>query len=369
MVASRLVGALAPEVGAGLVEVDLLTETDDHLYQPGLLYLALGRATAEELHRRESQLIAPEVHLTIGRAASVDTDRCEVRTADGRVLPYDYLVLATGSGPAWSEIPGLAEGGYEFYTERGALRLQERLNSFTGGRIVLTVGVPHKCPVAPLEFVFLLDEVLRARGIREKAELVYTYPLGRAHSIETVAPWAEEALHERHIELETFVNMETVDPEARVVHTMESEEIPYDLLVSVPPHQGAAFLAAPESTEGLTTPGNWIRTDRHTLQVTGTENVYAVGDATDLPISKAGSTAHYEAEAVTEMLVARLRGGSSSRLYDGKVYCFIESGREEATYIAFDYEHPPRPVPPSRLLHLFKLAFNRSYWLMPQGIV
>lgn len=370
IVASRVAIDARELVHQGKAKVTLVTESDDHLYQPGLLYLAFGRITAQELHRRESVLLPREVELRVGTVAGIDTDRRVVRLADESEIPYDDLVVATGSRPVPESIPGLAQGGEQFYTEAGALHLADTLAHFEGGRIVLAVGVPHKCPVAPLEFAFLLDDYLRERGVRNKTEIVYTYPLGRLHSLEPVADWAAELLPARDIRTETFFNLDSVEPDRKIVHSMEGTDMEYDLLVTVPPHRGAEFLATPVgSSAPLGGPGNWIPTDGRTLEVKGRSHVYALGDATDLPVSKAGSTAHYEAEVVAANLVAQMRGARAGHRYDGKVYCFIEAGRGEATYITFDYQHPPAPQPATRLVHMFKLAFNRSYWLMPQGIL
>jgi sulfide:quinone oxidoreductase len=368
IVASRVAVDLRGEIRAGRLNVTLVTEKDDHLYQPGLLYVAFGEVDPQELHRPQSRLMPPEVRLVVSPVRGVDPQARVVYTQSGERIPYDVLVLATGSVPSMEEVPGLAEGGHEFYTEAGALRLRQALSTWEGGRLVLTVGVPHKCPVAPLEFTFLVEAYLRARGLRERTEIVYTYPLGRVHTLESVAPWAQTLLEERGVRVETFFNLESVDPQRRIARSMEGLELDYDLLVAVPPHRGASFLTGGDVPQGLAGPGGWIPTDRYTLEVKGFPGVYALGDATDLPVSKAGSTAHYQAEVLAQNLVSMVRGEVAGHRYDGKVYCFIEAGNQEATYITFDYQHPPRPVPPSRLLHAFKLAFNRAYWLMPQGI-
>lgn len=365
IVASRLATDLREEVADGRLRVQLLSVHDDHIYGPALLYVGLGMDSPQHLHRRESDLLPPGVEPHFSGVEVIDRERREVRTLDGGRFPYDYLVLATGAFPDMTMIPGLAEGGHHFYTEEGAVRLADALDRFEGGRILLTVGVPHKCPVAPLEFIYLLHDRLVRRGLRSKTELLYTYPLGRVHSLEPCAPWAEEEMRSRDIHIETFVNMDSVDPERKVVATMEGEEIPYDLLVAIPPHHGAEFLGE----SGLAGPGNWVPTDPYTLHRKGSDDIFAIGDTTDLPLSKAGSTAHYEGEVVAANLADSLRGFPDRRRYTGKVFCFIETGGGEASYVSFDYEHPPKPVPASRLLHLFKLAFNAAYWLTPQGIL
>jgi len=224
--------------------------------------------------------------------------------------------------------------------------------------------------VAPLEFAFLLDDYLRERGLRDKSEIVYTYPLGRLHSLEPVADWAAALLPERGIVTETFFNLDSVDAERHVVHSMEGTDLAYDLHVTIPPHKGAQFLVAPaEGTTPLAGAGGWIPTDPRTLRVKGHDRLYALGDTTDLPISKAGSTAHYEAEVVAANLVADIRGNLAGHRYDGKVYCFIEAGRDRATYAMFNYTTPPDPKAPTRAVHWFKTAYNKLYWTSARGLL
>ncbi len=219
------------------------------------------------------------------------------------------------------------------------------LDSFAGGRIVIGIaGMPYKCPPAPLEVAFLIEAELRERGLRERSELHFCSPIGRAFTIESVSEMATPILEAKGIELHTFFNVETIDPARKVVQSLEGEELPYDLLVLVPPHKGAQFLI----DSGLApAPGGWLPTDRATLQVGGRPNVYALGDATDLPLSKAGSTAHFEAPVVTERIAAAVqrRAVEPRRgTYLGKVMCFFEIGDGKGTLLQFDYEHPPSPA-------------------------
>ncbi len=224
--------------------------------------------------------------------------------------------------------------------------------------------------VLALEVSFLIEAELRQRGLREQSELHFCSPIGRAFTIESVSDMATPILERKGIELHTFFNVEAIDPERKVVQSLEGEELPYELLILVPPHRGAQFLI----DSGLApAPGGWLPTDRHTLQVGGRPNVYALGDATDLPLSKAGSTAHFEAPVVTERIVAAVEGREAAGKhadYEGKVMCFFEIGDGKGTLLQFDYDHPPKPPKPNQLFHLGKIVFNKTYWhTVPKGRV
>jgi sulfide:quinone oxidoreductase len=364
MVANQVARQMKSEILSGEVEVTVINETETHVYQPYFLYMAFDQAVPADAKRSERSVLHHLINLRIGQAQRVDREGNAIVMSDGTTIPYDYLVIATGSRPAPETVPGLVEGGHIFYTEEGALKLRDALHDFKGGRIVVTVGVPHKCPVAPLEFTLMVRDWLNTHGM-EDSEVMYTYPIGRLHSLEPVANWAIQVFKERNIASTTFFNVETVDPDQKTVTSLEGETISYDLLVSIPPHTGQDVIAR----SAIGDAGHWIPTHRHSLQMEGQDNIYVLGDATNLPISKAGSTAHFEADVVANNLVNRLRGGLGSVRYDGKVFCFIEAGNDQATYIKFDYQHPPKPQEPSNLIHLYKLAFNKMYWLSAAGIL
>lgn len=365
IVSNQLARQLKSEIVHGEVEITVVNESDVHVYQPLFLYMAFDQAVPADAQRPEQSVLNRHVKLVVGSADRVDRDKNAVIMSDGREIGYDYLVIATGSRPAPESIPGLVEGGHIFYTEESALKLRDALLAFEGGRLVVTVAVPHKCPVAPLEFTLMAQDWLNARGLGDKTQVVYTYPIGRLHSLEPVANWANEVFPHRHIETHTFFNAESVDPNKKTITSMEGETLSYDLLVAIPPHTGQEVIGR----SGLGDAGNWIPTNRHSLLMEGSDNIYVLGDATNLPISKAGSTAHFEADVVAANLVNRVRGGKGSVRYDGKVFCFIETGHDQATYIKFDYEHPPKPQAPSEMIHLYKLAFNKMYWLSAAGVL
>ena len=338
-----------------------------HVYQPGFLYVALGQANGRWLAQDERHLLRDDVQMVIDRAVKVDPVQRTVVLARGETLAYDYLVVATGSRLARDEIPGLIEGAHDFYSLEGAIRLREALHSFTGGRIVMGVaGIPYKCPPAPVEFVFMLEEYLRKRGIRDKSTITLASPLNRAFTIEATSKVVQPILEQRGIELATFFNVEAVLPQKKLVTSIEGEELPYDLLVLVPPHRGAQVI----QDSGLGDERGWVPVSRATLQHEKFDNVFAIGDATNLPISKSGSTAHFEAPVVASQIAARMNGTTAKENYGGRVMCFLETGHSQATTIRFDYDHPPVSPKPSLLWHYAKWVFNRVYWVtVPQGRV
>lgn len=357
---------LAAEIRRGEVTVTLLGDRDEYTYQPGFLYVAFDLMRPAELTRKVKELLVPGVRFIHDRATQIDPAAQSVQTQGGKRIHYDYLVLSTGSGLDLEQIPGLKEGAQWFYDLEGALRLRETLQNFKGGKVVITMGLPHKCPVAPLEFVFMLDEWARERGTRQQMEITYAFPLNRAHNIHSVAEWAAGEFEKRGITLETFFNLESVDPVAHEVTSLEGTTLPYDLLVAIPPHKGDDL----GKTSGLVQEaGNWLPTHRNTLQLGQHENIFVIGDATNLPTSKAGSVAHFESEVLSANLVSLLTGGRATHVYDGKTFCFIEAGMSEATYLSFDYGHPPEMIPPSQAIHWFKQTYNRIHWMNLKAIV
>jgi sulfide:quinone oxidoreductase len=345
--------------------VTVVDPTGMHLYQPGFLYLALGHANGRWLARDERTLLRKDVELAVEAAERIDPEGQEVELARGGSLPFDYLVIATGARLVPEQVPGLVEGAYHFYSLEGALRLREALRTFKGGRIMVGIaGIPYKCPPAPIEFVLMLEEYLRKRGIRDRSEVTLLSPLNRAFTIESASKIVQPIMEQRGIGLSTFFNVESVDPAARTVESLEGEKAEYDLLVLVPPHRGQALVDA----SGLGDPGGWIPTDRTTLQHQAHERIFALGDATNLPISKSGSTAHFEAAVVASRISSLFRGTAPMATYGGRVMCFLETGNGRTTALRFDYAHPPVPPRPSRFWHAAKWAFNRLYWVtVPQG--
>jgi len=371
LTANLLARRLKKQVDRRDAEITVVDATGAHIYQPGFMYIAMGGERAEKLQKSERALLDDRVRLVVGTVDRVDEVARTVTLADGTALPYDQLVLATGARILPEAIEHFEAEAHHFYTAAAALRLRKALDAFTGGKVVIGIAsMPYKCPPAPLEVAFLIESELRERGLREKSEVHFASPIGRAFTIESVSEMATPILDEKNIELHTFFNVETIDPERKVVQSLEGEELPYDLLILVPPHKGQQFLM----DSGLApAPGGWLPTDRFTLRVGDRPNVYALGDATDLPLSKAGSTAHFEAPVVVENVVATVEGRAPSgkhATYEGKVMCFFEVGDGKGTLLQFDYDHPPKPPKPNQFWHLGKIVFNKTYFhTVPKGRV
>ncbi|AIG97375.1 putative NAD(FAD)-dependent dehydrogenase [Archaeoglobus fulgidus DSM 8774] len=364
--ANYLAMKLREEIREKNVSITLISDREKQLYEPGLLYLIFNRMEESEILKDVKYLLDPLIELKIARATKIDAEKSRVELENGEVVNYDYLVIATGSRVAPEEMPGLVDGGHWFYNLDGAKRLREELARFKKGKVVVSVmGIPHKCPVAPIEVTFMLHEFFKIHGVRKDVELLYTYPINRVFTMEEVSDLVQKMFDERGINYKTFFNPISIDPEKKVIETLEGEEEPYDLLIAIPPHKGSQVII----DSGLGDRDGWVPTDRYTLKAEGLENVYVVGDATNLPVSKAGSVAHFEAEVVAENIAAEIKGLPPTARYFGKAMCFIETGFSEATYIWFDYETPPKFVKPNKFIHWMKLAYNRMYWLTARGML
>jgi sulfide:quinone oxidoreductase len=364
IVANSLARRLAREIRARKVSLTLLSASDRHMYQPGLLYVAFGQMMPDELYRDEASLLESGIDFHVDPVEQFQLDQNLVTTKSGRTIEYDTLVIATGSRIVPEEVPGLVEGAETFYTEESAVKMFKALHKFEGGKVGIVVGVPHKCPIAPVEVTFCLHDYFKARGIRDKVEMKYHYPINRIHSIENVAIWAKPEFDRIGVEYETLFNLEEVDVENKIMKSMEGSEYQYDLLISIPAHRGMEVIEKNELGQG-----GWISTDRHQLTMEGHDNVYVLGDTTNLPVSKTGSAAHFEADVVAENISSIVKIGTPVNEYDGKVYCFIEAGHDRATYAMFNYQNPPDLKPPNKSMHWFKMSYNQMYWTSVRGLL
>jgi sulfide:quinone oxidoreductase len=359
------------------LEIHVVDRDDRHVYQPGLLFVPFGLARVDEIVRPRRRQLHGGIAFHENEVAEVWIERDEVLLDDGTVLPYDVLVVATGARLQPEETDGLAGPGWNervftFYAPDGAELLHRALSSLRSGTVVVNlVDMPIKCPVAPLEFAFLADWFFRDAGRRSDIELVYATPLDGAFTKPVASQRLTGLLAEKHIELVTEFNVGEVDGAAGRVSAYDGRELDFDLLVTVPLHGGAAYV---DRSPGLGDALGFVPTDRHTLQTLAKENVFALGDATDLPISKAGSVTHYEAGILADNVACRLGGRELEGGYDGHANCFIETGFHKALMIDFNYETEPLPgrfptalgpmplLRESRLNHLGKLLFQPIYW-------
>lgn len=364
IVSNGLCRHLGHELRTGAVKITMLGTTDRHLYQPALLFVPFGLAGEEDLFRNHRKVLNRLITFYVDPAKFIDAENKKVTTESGKIIHYDYLILATGARIMPQNIPGMAEGAHWFYDVDGARKMRTALQNFKGGKIVVNVNAPHKCPVAPLEITFMMYDYFAKRGLLDKTEITYTYPIGRLHALEPVAHWCTPEMEKKGIKSETFFNAEMVDPVQKTITSMEGVTLPYDLLIAIPPHSGMDVVDHSKLGKG-----GWATTDPKTLLHTEHKDIFVIGDTTNIPISKAGSTAHFQTETVIANITSLIQEGCWSREYDGKVFCFVETGMDQGTYVWFNYTTPPNPSPPSQMIHWLKLAYNRLYWLSAKGLL
>ncbi len=358
------------------VGITVVDQNDDHIYQPGLLFVPFGLAHGEDLVRPRNRQFRKGVTFVESAVDHVEIEARKVTLADGTVLAYDVLVIASGSRLVPDETEGLTGPGwmervFTFYDLPGATALEQALQDFEGGRVVVNVvDMPIKCPVAPLEFCFLADWYFHERGIRDEVELTLVTPLDGAFTKPRSSQLLGGMLAERNIQLVTEFNTGEVDGAAGTLISFDERRVPFDLAVVVPVHSGAAFVGR---SEGLGDALDFVETDPHTLQSTVAPEIFAIGDAANLPASKAGSVSHFEGEVLVENIIRFLAGKELDASFDGHANCFIETGFDKALLIDFNYEQEPVEghfptavglplMKESRLNHLGKLMFQWFYW-------
>ena len=360
-------------------DITVIDQDDRHIYQPGLLFIPFSIYRTRDVIKPRSRYIPRGVQLIVSRVEAVEPDENKVRLEGGPELEYDFLVIATGSRIVPEETEGLTEEGwqetaFDFYTLEGAAKLEVALENWEGGRLLLNVvEMPIKCPIAPIEFVCLADWYLTEKGVRDKTEIVYATPLDGAFTKPRASAVLGDILERKNIKVETLFSAGSVDGANGILKSWDEREIPYDLLVSIPTHMGSETIERSEMGDEL----SFIPTNKNTLQAKGLENVFVIGDATDLPSSKAGSVAHFQGEVLEENLLRAISGRPLIDEFDGHANCFIETGFGKAVLIDFNYDVEPLPgkypvpgVGPLSLLgesemnHWGKMAFRWIYWNM-----
>ena len=370
MVANKLTKKLGSDW-----KITLVDKSTEHHYQPGYLFVPFGTYEPEELVKPTEHFLPKEVELINADIDRIAADQNEVILSDGKTIGYDQLIIATGTTPRPDQTEGTLgpqwrKTVHEFYTLEGAKALERALTGFTGGRLVVHLTeLPIKCPVAPLEFAFLVDHELRERGLRDKTELTYVTPLPGAFTKPVASDLLGTMFVDREIKLEPDFVIERIDE--GYIASYDEREVPFDLLVTVPINMGADFVGR----SGLGDELNHVPVDSETFLSPKFDNIFALGDAANLPTSKAGSVAHFAVEIFIDNFMQHIAGEPMTGKFDGHANCFIETGGGKALLIDFDYETQPLPghfplehmgpmslLKETRLNHIGKMAFKSVYW-------
>ena len=374
MVANKMANALDPQEW----RIIIVDRDETHYYQPGFLFIPFGMYSPADVVKPKRNFLPPTVEVVFGDIELIEPDKNRVKLSGGKSISYDYMVVSTGSHIHPEETEGMQDGGgwhqnvFDFYTLQGATALSKFLKFWKGGRMVLNVAeMPIKCPVAPLEFLFLADWFFKERGIRDKVDITFATPLPGAFTKPRASAVLGNMLEDRGIALEPEYAIMEVDNGKQVVRSYDEREIEYDLLVTIPVNKGADVIGASGMGDEL----NFIPTNKNTLQTDKWENIWIIGDAGNVPASKAGSVAHFMLDVVVENILRHMEGLEPLPKFDGHANCFIESGNEKGVLIDFNYDVEPLPgmfpLPgfgPFSLLkespanHWGKMMFKWIYW-------
>ncbi len=374
---TMMANSLARQLDPAQWQITLVDKDERHFYQPGFLFIPFGVYQPKDVVRSKLKVIDRRVKVIFSEIDQIVPEGNRVQLTNGQALPYTTLVIATGCEIRPDQIQGMTNAGwqeniFDFYTLEGASALHRFLENWQGGRLVLTVAeMPIKCPVAPLEFIFLADWYFTQRGIRDKVELTYATPLPGAFTKPQASAALGTLLKEKGIQSQTDFSISEVDGKKQAIRSWDGRELPYDLLVTIPTNMGAKAI----EKSGMGDELNYVPTNKHTLQSKAQENVWVLGDATNLPASKAGSVAHFEHEVLVENILRQTRGLPPLPKFDGHANCFIETGFDRGVMIDFNYDVEPLrgsyPLPgigpfsllkESRMNHLGKLSFRWVYW-------
>ena len=360
-------------------KITAVDQSDLHYYQPGFLFIPFGIYQKEDVIRPRRDYLPRSVETIIAQIDVIDPSNNQVRLQTGRVLKYDYLIVTTGSRIVPEETPGLTEHEwrktiFDFYTIDGAAALARKLRTWQGGRLVLNLTeMPIKCPVAPLEFLFLADWYFHEHGLRDKVDLTLVTPLPGAFTKPRASALLGGLLDEKNIKVVPEYNIMEVDPDGKKITSYDGIEVEYDLLVSIPLNMGDPVIAR----SGMGNESNFVPTEKHTLKAKNYDNVFVLGDATDLPSSKAGSVAHFQGEVFIDNFLRYVDGLELRPTFDGHANCYIESGFGKGFLIDFNYDVEPLPgmfplpgvgpfslLQESRINHWGKILFRWMYWNM-----
>jgi sulfide:quinone oxidoreductase len=374
---TMLANKLKKETHAEDISITVIDHNEIHYYQPGFLFIPFGIYSKDMVVKPRRDYIPAGVEFILAKAEKIEPGNNRVILENNVKINYDILVISTGSRIVPEELEGLTGPGwkkniFDFYTPEGAVGLANFLKYWKGGKLVVNIAeMPIKCPVAPLEFVFLADWWFTTQGKRDKVEIVLATPLPGAFTRPVASKYLGEIVERKNIKIVPDFGIASVDSEKNIIRSYEGQEIDYDLLIETPTNMGAAVI----ENSGMGDELNFIPTNKHTLLSKKFDNIFVIGDATDLPSSKAGSVAHFQVDILVKNIIRRFDERELLAEFDGHANCFIESGFGKGILIDFNYETEPLPgkfpvpgVGPFSLLqetkmnHWGKMTFRWVYW-------
>lgn len=374
---TMMLNKLTPVLDKNEWHITIVDHHETHYYQPGFLFIPFEIYSCKDVIKPKRDFFPAGTNVVVSEIDKIEPKENRVLLKNNSVLPYDYLIIATGATVRPEQTEGMKDSLwhkniFDFYTIEGACALRDFFKHWEGGKLVLNITeMPIKCPVAPLEFVFLADWYFTERGIRDKVDLHFVTPLPGAFTKPRASSILGDFLDKKNIRLTSEFNIARVDNEQKKIVSWDEQEIPFDVLVTIPTNMGDEAIARSGMGDEL----NFVPTNKHTLMAEGHSNIFVIGDATNLPSSKAGSVAHFQADILYENFLNVVEGRTPAEKFDGHANCFIESGFGKGILIDFNYDTEPLPgkfplpgVGPFSLLeetkmnHYGKIMFRWMYW-------
>ncbi len=358
--ANKLAQDLSVELKKEEISISVIDPAVYHEFQPGYIGIAFKGEKPEAMRRHVSSLILRGINLIPEKCARIIPEENKIVTGSGRNMSYDYLVVGTGCEPDYSQIDGLSRDNLDYHTsaEKSA-NLYRAVSSMKTGKIVVGIaGLPYKCPPSPNEAALLLDEFFTRSGLRERVSINFVTPYIRIYPAEPINEVIEPLFRERNIEMSTGFTVDRIDTAGKKVISLEGDEIPYDTLMLVPPHKPGDFLKGQDFTDE----DGWIKTGKTDLHISTYENAFAIGDVTNIPISKAGVEAHLEGIVVGENIVSDITGNNVKALFTGRTQCSMETGYGKATFVIGTYTKPVLKLSPSKDKYIMKKMMEAMYW-------
>lgn len=373
MMANKMKKALDPEEW----KITIVDQYKTHYYQPGFLFIPFDIYSKQDVIKPKYDFLPSGIEVIFSEIDRVMADDNKVLLKGGQQLAYDFLILATGTQTFPEETPGLKDklwykDIFDFYTIEGAVALQKHLKYWEGGKLVMCISeLPYKCPVAPIEFVCLAEAFFTQKGIRDKVDITYVTPMSGAFTKPVASKMLGDLLEEKNIKVIPDFYLEKVDNENKKIISYDEKEIDFDLLTIVPVNMGNSMI----ERSGLGDDMNFVPTNKETLQSLKHANIFVLGDASNIPTSKAGSVAHFAGEILFENLMSAMEGRPLMAKFDGHANCYIETGYGKGALIDFNYDTEPLPgtfplpgIGPFGLLkntkinHYGKVLFRWIYW-------